>query len=237
MFHPKGPTFLELAKQALSSTTEGYDMLAPKFEYTPFRTPDVLVRKLAEVAANRPMDDVLDLACGTGALARALAPKVEHSALGIDISEGMIEEAKKLAKEEGVDATFQVMNLFDMRFNEQFDAVVTSGAFGHILEPEQPQFVDLIWKALRPGGRFLFWTTPMPSATEPVYWAARGFNAAMHVRNVLVQPPFIMFYLTFTLERASELLWKRGFEVKVESPFEKGDYARARLVIATKPDR
>ena len=40
MFHAKGPTFWELAVQALSSTEHGYDLLAPKFDYTPFRTPD-----------------------------------------------------------------------------------------------------------------------------------------------------------------------------------------------------
>lgn len=40
MFHPKGPSFVELAKQCLSSTERGYDLLAPKFDYTPFRTPE-----------------------------------------------------------------------------------------------------------------------------------------------------------------------------------------------------
>ena len=39
MFHPQGPTFWELARQALSSTQRGYDLLAPKFDFTPFRTP------------------------------------------------------------------------------------------------------------------------------------------------------------------------------------------------------
>ena len=50
MFHPKGPTLLELTKQALSSTTKGYDLLAEKFEYTPFRTPDILLEPLVAVA-------------------------------------------------------------------------------------------------------------------------------------------------------------------------------------------
>ena len=48
MFHPDGPTFWELARQALSSTTRGYDLLAPKFDVTPFRTPDVILRKSAD---------------------------------------------------------------------------------------------------------------------------------------------------------------------------------------------
>jgi hypothetical protein len=40
MFYPQGPTLRELAVQALSSTERGYDLLAPKFDYTPFRTPE-----------------------------------------------------------------------------------------------------------------------------------------------------------------------------------------------------
>jgi hypothetical protein len=52
MFHPQGPTFFELARQALSSTERGYDLLAEKFDYTPFRTDDIFLRafqkKLAE---------------------------------------------------------------------------------------------------------------------------------------------------------------------------------------------
>ena len=34
MFHPNGPSFFELVEQALSSTERGYDLLAPKFDYT-----------------------------------------------------------------------------------------------------------------------------------------------------------------------------------------------------------
>jgi len=43
MFHPAGPTFWELAEQCLSSTERGYDLLAPKFDFTPFRTPDEIL--------------------------------------------------------------------------------------------------------------------------------------------------------------------------------------------------
>ncbi len=122
-----------------------------------------------------------------------------------------------------------------MPFNEEFDVIATSGAFGHILQPDQKKFIDLVWKSLRPGGRFIFITGPMPSVSDPAYWLARGFNAAMHVRNALIDPPFIMFYLTFSLERASALLWERGFEIRTEEPYRGTPYARGRLVIARKP--
>ena len=43
MFHPQGPTVWELLVQALSSTEQGYDLLAPKFDSTPFRTPEAIL--------------------------------------------------------------------------------------------------------------------------------------------------------------------------------------------------
>ena len=73
MFHPQGPSFLELARQALSSTEQGYDLLAPKFDYTPFRTPDWILETVADrLRPMGPFDGVLDVCCGTGAAMHAI---------------------------------------------------------------------------------------------------------------------------------------------------------------------
>src|SRR5437899_5670042 len=75
MFHPKGPSFFELARQALSSTERGYDLLAPKFDYTPFRTPQWLLDAVAEPLREMgPFRSGLDLCCGTGAAIQILRP-------------------------------------------------------------------------------------------------------------------------------------------------------------------
>lgn len=237
MFDPKGPSVLELARQALSGTTEGYDLLAPKFEYTPFRTPDELLAAMVDAIAERPVERALDLCCGNGAIARAIHGVVEEEIVGIDLSEGMIREASSLAEElePGPNMRFVVGDALQLDAVEEFDVVATSGAFGHLLEPVQPQFVDRIWRSLVDGGRFVFITAEKPTPREPAWWAARGFNAAMHIRNLLIDPPFIMFYLTFPVGRATEVLWKRGFSVEVRAPFEDSPLRRARLVIATKP--
>ena len=67
MFHPRGPTLRELAVQALSSTERGYDLLAPKFDYTPFRTPEeILVPALSNLDMPRSIAAALDMCCGTG---------------------------------------------------------------------------------------------------------------------------------------------------------------------------
>jgi hypothetical protein len=56
----------------------------------------------------------------------------------------------------------------------------------------------------------------------------------MRLRNFLVAPPFIMFYLTFNLPEAEALLETHGFDVAVRDvQFEK-PWASLRLVIATR---
>src|SRR5215831_7672310 len=94
MFHPQGPTIWELIVQALSSTERGYDLLAPKFEYTPFRTPDaILVPALAHLGGPGSIATALDVCCGTGAALRHLRPLCRDQVVGIDISRGMLEVA------------------------------------------------------------------------------------------------------------------------------------------------
>src|SRR5436305_12394193 len=92
MFHPQGPTFYELAVQALSSTERGYDLLAPKFDYTPFRTPDWLLQAvMAKLEAEAPFGSALDVCCGTGAAMRLLRPLCRDRVVGLDFSQGMLD--------------------------------------------------------------------------------------------------------------------------------------------------
>src|SRR3954468_8798982 len=96
MFHPDGPTFLELAAQALSSTEAGYDKIAPKFDRTPFRTPDpILAAMAAQIGAPRSIDRALDVCCGTGAAIQWLRPLCREHVVGLDPSAGMLEEARR----------------------------------------------------------------------------------------------------------------------------------------------
>ncbi len=100
MFHPQGPTFFELAEQALSSTRHGYDLLAPKFDYTPFRTPQGFLDAVgAALAALGPFDAGLDVCCGTGAAMAMLRPHCRQRVVGIDFSQGMLEVGRQRTAE------------------------------------------------------------------------------------------------------------------------------------------
>lgn len=236
MFHPQGPTFWELARQALSSTERGYDLLAPKFDYTPFRTPDSLLELIAPlIGSQNSFDSALDLCCGTGAGMKMLRPLCRKRLVGIDFSHGMLEIARESMAAGPGDSVleFTYGDVLDMPFNNEFDLAVCFGALGHILPRDESAFVQQIAKALRPGGRFVFITATRPSRLSLIYWLARGFNAAMHVRNACIKPPFIMFYLTFLLPETTQLLEQHGFRVAVHENAFPRPFQRARVVVAT----
>jgi ubiquinone/menaquinone biosynthesis C-methylase UbiE len=230
MFSKNGPTFFELVRQALCSTQGGYDLLGPKFDATPFRTPDALIEPV--IGAIGEVDAALDLCCGTGAGMQFLRPVCRERVVGIDFSRGMLEQAKRnVEKARGrAKVEFVEGNVLQMNFKEAFDVATCFGALGHILPAEEPAFLRGVHKALRPGGRFVFISSYRPSLLSLSTLWRRAFNATMKVRNAVVRPPFIMYYFTFLLPEIAQKLAGEGFTTGVRAlPGQK-----YHLVIATK---
>lgn len=234
MFHRNGPSLRELLVQGLSSTVRGYDLLAPKFEYTPFRTPDAVLGPCMNAIAEERVERALDVCCGTGAALRLLRPLAEREVVGVDLSSGMLAEARARLRDAKGPAHVDLVrgDALALPFHGRFDVVTCFGAFGHILENDEPRLVREIASALRPGGRFVFATSDEPSLLRPGYWIARGFNAVMRVRNALRKPEFVMYYLTFLLPRATALLEAEGFTVEVRRNVFSRPFRRGVLVIA-----
>jgi ubiquinone/menaquinone biosynthesis C-methylase UbiE len=237
MFHPDGPTFLDLLRQALSSTERGYDMLAPKFDLTPFRTPEGILEPMArEVAAGGSVRDALDVMCGTGAAMAALRPLCTERVVGIDFSAGMLAEARDRVTAAPGSAAVELVrgDVLTMKFDRAFDVVVCTGAFGHILEKDEPTLLGNIQRALRPGGRFVFPTAEPPPPSAPGFWLGHAFNAAMHARNALVKPAFVMYYLTMLWPAVRTKLERAGFDVVAKRRVFAAPFHKAILVVATK---
>ncbi len=237
----RGPTLRELARQALSSIEEGYDLLAPKFDRTPFRTPDAVVLRTLEAAGE--VEDALDLCCGTGAALAPLRTRTRRRLVGVDLSQGMLDQARanlglSLGLAMGGDhprVELVKLDVFAIPFDAAFDLVTCFGAFGHIPEEDELAFVRIVRRALRPGGRFVFVTSERPPPWSKSYLVSKTFNAAMRVRNAVVSPPFVMYYLTFLLPDVARLLRWEGFDVEVKEqvhfdrPFE-----ALKVVVATR---
>jgi SAM-dependent methyltransferase len=208
---PEGPGLAELARQALSSTQRGYDLLAPKFESTPFRTPDEVLDATAR--ALRPLGPFasgLDLCCGTGVgVDRVLRRVCAGPVTGVDFSEGMLAEARRTVP----DARWLRADVRALPARDAFDLAVSFGAFGHFLPHERPTLFAQVHDALRPGGLFAFPVAAPPRVGSLPYWTLWGFDAAMRVRNALWYPRFVMYYRRFRLPDVRRDLVAAGFTV------------------------
>src|SRR5271170_3809710 len=210
MFSPQGPSVRELAMQALASVEGGYDLLAPKFDRTPFRTPDGVLD--ATAGALRPLGPFgpgLDVCCGTGAGVRLLASVCQAPITGVDFSTGMLAQARRAHP----DATWVRADVRALPFAGAFDLAVSFGALGHFLPAERPALFAGVYRALRPGGLFAVPICAPPPVTSRWYWALLGFDLAMRVRNAVWRPPFVMYYRTCTLPALRRDLTAAGFTV------------------------
>ena len=90
-----------------------------------------------------PGDRLLELGCGDGALSCLLA-RQGFEVTGVDISPGMIEEAKKRADREGVAARFEVADTDHFELAEPYDGVVSfmSAFFMYVENPAR--FVESV---------------------------------------------------------------------------------------------
>ena len=255
MFERGGPTLTELARQALSSTRHGYDLLAPKFDRTPFRTPDLLLDAMAPLLG--PPGSVargIDLCCGTGAGLRVLRPLCRELVVGVDFSFGMLREARRAHRRESPRALPPVgrgegvedagaprarlllvqQDVLTMGLQPRFELATLFGALGHLRPCEQPAFLAQVRACLAPRGRLAFALAPVPPPWSPVLWLAAAFDAAIWLRNVVRRPPFHMYYLAWPLRRTLRRLDEAGFDAEALPVAIAGRRTRLRLVVATR---
>ncbi|GGU39792.1 class I SAM-dependent methyltransferase [Streptomyces lavendofoliae] len=221
MFSPHGPTLRELATQALSSTQAGYDLLAPKFDHTPYRTSDRVLGAVTDaLRPYGPFRSGLDVCCGTGAGVGVLRELCHERVTGADFSAGMLDRARAAHADAPAGAPEVHWVRADARalpFGPAFDLAVSFGAFGHFLPSERPGLFAGVHRALRPGGRFVFPLPAPPPVGSRTYWELWAFDAAMRVRNLVWRPPFTMYYRTFRLTDVVGDLTRAGFRVELSA--------------------
>lgn len=124
-----------------------FTSIAPKYRQTATLQRSASERVLDMLAISRT-DDVLDLGCGTGHITQAIRMETDGTVVGIDPSEGMIAEARRVF---GQDAAFHVGTAESLVMTERFDAICCNSAFQWFRDP--PVAVANCFAALRPGGR------------------------------------------------------------------------------------
>lgn len=128
--------------------------------------------KLIELAHIAPGEKVLDIGTGTGAAALAVAHRVGDagSVLGIDVSQGMLEQARaKAVRLRLRNVQFRKMDLTSLRLpGEFFDALISCfGIPDRAVDPMAA--LKEWWRVLRPGGRLTFCEGTSDSPAEKTF--------------------------------------------------------------------
>lgn len=136
-------------------------------------------------AQPQPTDTVLDVATGTGFTALAFAPHVQ-SVVGLDVSSGMLAQAKNYAAERGVtNARFDEGPAEALPYGDAtFDLVTCRIAPHHFLDVQK--FLSETARVLKPGGRFVLVDTAVPDdLPEAAKWqnAVEVLRDPSHVQN------------------------------------------------------
>ena len=102
--------------------------------------------------ALRPGLDVLDVGCGTGDFLRLLAPIVSPgTAVGVDLSETMIAEARQRSAVNVGNLSFRVGSVLELPFPaESFDRVIATQLLLHVPDPQKALLE--IKRVLAPSG-------------------------------------------------------------------------------------
>jgi 2-polyprenyl-3-methyl-5-hydroxy-6-metoxy-1,4-benzoquinol methylase len=98
---------------------------------------------------------VLDIPCGMGRLTIPLA-RMGMAMTGVDLTASYLRRARGRARQEGLDIRLVQSDMRDIESVEEFDAAFNwFGSFGYFSDEGNLAFCRRVFRALRPGGRFL----------------------------------------------------------------------------------
>jgi SAM-dependent methyltransferase len=134
-------------------TAEKFTALSRGWSEKEYADPAAFMRRRAALVQHwgtplRPGDRLLELGCGDGALSCLLA-RQGFEVTGVDISRGMIEEAKRRADREGTAVRFEVADTDRFEAAEPYDGVVSfmSAFFMYVEHPAR--FVEAVLPLIR----------------------------------------------------------------------------------------
>lgn len=116
---------------------------------------DSYARDLASRVVEKPVSKVLEIAAGTGVVARAMADVLgaEVSIVATDLNQEMLDYGASVRDDKNI--VWQEANAMALPFeDDSFDAVVCQ--FGVMFFPDRIKAYSETQRVLKPGGRFIF---------------------------------------------------------------------------------
>jgi len=113
------------------------------------------VRIVKRLLKLRRGQSALDVPCGMGRLTIPLA-RMGLDMTGVDLTPLYIRRARRAAKKEGLPVRFIQSDMRAIDFDGEFHGALNwFGSFGYFSDAENLAFARQVFRALRPGGRFL----------------------------------------------------------------------------------
>lgn len=175
------------AAERLPTATEAAEMYEALFVPMLFQP---WAYRVADAAAVTPGAHALDVACGTGILARTVAARVGAvgRVTGLDLDDGMLAVAARLAP--GIEwrqGPAEALPFAD----DSFDAVVSQ--FGLMFFTDRPAALREMMRALRPGGRLVVavWDTLEHAPGEAALTGLLEERFGVSVADIL-RAPFVL---------------------------------------------
>lgn len=174
--------------------TTNYDPIAEQYKQTKKQPWRSLVESftLMQLVGDPTGLSVIDLACGEGFYTRLLRQRGAAKVTGVDISEGMIELARRQEGSRPMGIHYEVGDVRSLRPTEQVDLAVAAYLLNYAENRNELQAMcDGISRCLRDGGRFV----------------AVNANPALHF-------PTAPSYRKYDFETKVQGEWKEGAPVK-----------------------
>jgi ubiquinone/menaquinone biosynthesis C-methylase UbiE len=152
----------------LASIVSQFTRQAAHFAHMPGHNHEESLRLIAELTQVSSSDVVLDVACGSGIVARSLAREAER-VIGIDITPAMLGEGARLAAIEGLaNVEWREGDITDLPWDDgSFSIVVSRYAFHHLLNRERV-FSEMV-RVCRPGGKVVLVDAVLPNEQLEAY--------------------------------------------------------------------
>jgi len=223
--HGAAVRLMRLGAEELSAMPRGYvralfDQYAPRFEAAllgelNYRAPQLLLKAVLAVrsAAKKPafFKRAIDLGCGTGLAAAAFAKEVDEI-IGIDLSPGMIEQARAT----GLYAALEIADMVEgLRQRPQTSADLILAADAMVYVPDLKPVLLEAARVLAPGGLLAFTVETHGGDGVIIGAGLRYAHAASHVREAIEAAGLTRSYFEEASPRTEDHVPVRGFVVVV----------------------
>ena len=136
--------------------------------YSSIRSHSDSLEKLIALSSASRKDDVLDIVCGSGIVSCEFAKYTKH-VTGIDMTQGMLDEAKKLQSKQNIkNITWQIGDVENLPYDDgRFSIVVSRFGFHHFLNPFN--VLSEMKRVCKPGGKVIVVDVSLPDSKIKKY--------------------------------------------------------------------